>query len=71
MEPEELRRLLKKTAIIASFFVLALLFYLLNWRFALVIYTQSRLSIERGDDLYTGTVRKSVLSVPRTRGSAP
>ena len=38
MEPEELRKLLKKAAFIGSFFALALVFYLLDWRTALVAY---------------------------------
>jgi protein translocase SecG subunit len=38
MEPEELRKLLKKAAVIAAFFALALVFYALRWRGALVVY---------------------------------
>ena len=38
MEPEELRKLLKKSAIIGSFFALALAFRLMGWRSALSIY---------------------------------
>lgn len=35
---EELREKLKKGAIVGSFFALALVFYLLNWRTLLVVY---------------------------------
>ncbi len=38
MEPEELRKLLKKLAVIGSFFALAFAFYVLRWRTALGIY---------------------------------
>ena len=38
MDPEELRANAKKSAIIGSFFALALLFFVLHWRAALVAY---------------------------------
>lgn len=38
MEPEDLRKLLKKIAVVAAFFALALVFYALKWRGALVVY---------------------------------
>lgn len=38
MEPEELRKQLRKGAIVGSFFALALLFYALGWRRLLVAY---------------------------------
>lgn len=38
MDPEELRANVKKAAIIGSFFALALVFYALQWRGALVAY---------------------------------
>lgn len=38
MEPEKLRKLMKKGAAIGSFFALALVFYGLGWRSMLVVY---------------------------------
>ena len=38
MDPEELRAYVKKLSIIGSFFVLALVFYAMQWRGALVAY---------------------------------
>ena len=38
MDPEELRANVKKMAIIGSFFALAVLFFALRWRSALVVY---------------------------------
>jgi len=38
MDPEQVRSLLKKWAIIASFFVVALLFFVLRWRAMLMAY---------------------------------
>jgi preprotein translocase subunit SecG len=38
MDPEELRKKLKKGAIVAGFFALGVLFYALGWRGALVAY---------------------------------
>jgi preprotein translocase subunit SecG len=38
MDPEELRAQLKKAATIGAFFALALVFYALGWRSALVVY---------------------------------
>jgi protein translocase SecG subunit len=38
VEPEELRKRMKTGAIVAAFFALALLFYALGWRGALVAY---------------------------------
>jgi preprotein translocase subunit SecG len=38
MDPEELRKLVKKVAIIAAFFVVAAVFYVLKWEIVLVVY---------------------------------
>lgn len=38
MDPEEIRKKLKKVAIVASFFVAALVFYALEWRLMLKVY---------------------------------